>query len=148
VPTDLLMKERPSSKRCGSCGQEKTLGHFHVQKNSPDGKQGRCKACSSERRLSYHYGLDAGVYARLKDAQDGACIVCRCADQKRLYVDHNHATGAVRGLICHGCNVGIGHMKDDPTMLVRAAEYLVRTGQAYPTKALISLIMSTNPHSE
>jgi hypothetical protein len=39
-------------------------------------------------------------------------------------VDHDHVTGAVRALLCHGCNIGIGLFRDDPGLLEDAASYL------------------------
>lgn len=44
---------------------------------------------------------------------------------KRLAVDHNHATGKVRGLLCHHCNAALGHLMDDADLIVKAAEYVV-----------------------
>jgi hypothetical protein len=43
---------------------------------------------------------------------------------QNLCVDHSHVTGKVRGLLCHSCNVGLGHFKDDPRFTRSATEYL------------------------
>jgi hypothetical protein len=60
--------------------------------------------------------------------QDGKCGICGCALGSgrftKLCIDHNHKTGTVRGLLCDGCNTGIGFMKESPIRLRLAAEYL------------------------
>ncbi len=43
---------------------------------------------------------------------------------RRLSIDHDHNTGDIRGLLCHNCNVAIGHLNDDPELLDAAAGYL------------------------
>jgi hypothetical protein len=45
---------------------------------------------------------------------------------KKLFVDHNHNTGKVRELLCHGCNTGIGLMQDDVDLLQKALDYLIK----------------------
>ncbi len=55
-------------------------------------------------------------------SQDGLCAICRCAPAE--HVDHDHETGAVRALLCFGCNGGLGQFRDEPDVLRAAAEYV------------------------
>lgn len=57
------------------------------------------------------------------------CFICQAVaapDKRRLHVDHDHATGDVRGLLCSSCNTALGSLKDSQTLLRRALAYLVR----------------------
>jgi len=56
--------------------------------------------------------------------QSGKCKICRKTSMRKLDTDHDHVTGAVRGLLCNSCNLAIGHMKDDPLIAKSAYEYL------------------------
>lgn len=72
----------------------------------------RCKACAStashEARVQKVYGLKAGEWDALFELQGGVCYICGRKSTRRLAVDHDHETGAVRGLLCpdpeRGCN--------------------------------------------
>jgi hypothetical protein len=59
--------------------------------------------------------------------QDGKCAGCNgeCSTGRALCLDHDHATGRVRGLLCFNCNSLLGKVKDDPLHLMRLASYLV-----------------------
>jgi hypothetical protein len=78
------------------------------------------------------YGLSGEALARLTAEQGGRCAVCEMVPSGKgkksqtLHVDHDHATGIVRGLLCDKCNRAIGLMGDSATTLTRAAMYLVR----------------------
>lgn len=76
-------------------------------------------------RLAIKYGLTPADHDAMRVAQDNRCLICK-QPAPRLVVDHNHETGKVRGLLCDGCNRGLGHFGDDPNLLVVAADY-VRT---------------------
>lgn len=91
------------------------------------------------RRLA-RYGITPEEYDARYDAQGGACLICgakrlRCGEGKPggtdvLCVDHHHGTGQVRGLLCTGCNTGLGCMGDDVARLAAAIQYL-RQGEPH-----------------
>lgn len=80
------------------------------------------------RRTLRKYGLTEQDWAMLLAAQGGRCAICRTDTPggrgERWHIDHCHEAGTVRGLLCHNCNVGLGNFKDDPSLLIAAADYL------------------------
>jgi hypothetical protein len=80
------------------------------------------------------FGITVERYDELLDEQSHVCAICEKPEAlgyKQLAVDHDHATGAIRGLLCHHCNVAIGHFFDDADLLMAAAAYLLtRNGDA------------------
>lgn len=87
-----------------------------------------------KRQYLARYGLTEEALAALVRTQT-ACPIC---DRplvwdgpkfSKPHVDHDHATGKVRELLCGRCNVGLGSFDDDPTKLLRAAQYLVKHGK-------------------
>lgn len=84
--------------------------------------------------LKRFFDLTKEQYAEILASQGGTCALCpRTEDavdgdgkSRLLSVDHNHTTFEIRGLLCHNCNVGVGHFRDSPAALRRAAEYLER----------------------
>ena len=78
------------------------------------------------------YGLDWETYTAMYEKQKGGCAICKTpiglygaeGQAPVLHVDHCHETEKVRGLLCRTCNVGLGHFKDNATVLRLAAEYL------------------------
>ena len=58
----------------------------------------------------------------LIEAQGGVCAICRDAPPE--HIDHDHDSGAIRGVLCGPCNMGLGLFKDDPTRLGAAIAYL------------------------
>lgn len=81
-----------------------------------------------EARLRYRYGITAADYENLLVAQGGGCAICgrTYSTTRRLSVDHDHATGRVRGLLCQGCNVKVGHFEGADFEAIAA--YLARFG--------------------
>lgn len=76
----------------------------------------------------HKYGIDEHGVDAILDRQGGVCAICDSPEAGGRWatfaVDHDHATGELRGLLCQPCNVGIGQFSDDPSRLRRAADYL------------------------
>lgn len=79
-------------------------------------------------KLWCNFRITPEDYSRMVAAQKGVCAICGLPEHtnRRLAVDHNHATGEVRGLLCSFCNPGVGLFKDSVTLLSAAIEYLKR----------------------
>lgn len=60
------------------------------------------------------------------EAQGGKCYICRAYGTKGtgLAVDHDHVTGKIRKLLCYNCNSVVGHCKENPEILAKAAIYI------------------------
>lgn len=76
--------------------------------------------------LNKVYGLSEIEYNKLLELQSGGCAICKqpCRVHERLSVDHDHNTGAVRGLLCQQCNSAIGFLKEDEDIIWNMLEYL------------------------
>jgi len=130
---------------CAGC--QSFVPTFYVQGS-------RCRACNSEANHASHiqrtYALSSQEYEALLAWQGGVCFICgQTPRSRRLAVDHDHATGAVRGLLCAndewGCNVLLRRLLGDLDMARRAVEYVqtppltrMRLGEparAWPRKA-------------
>ncbi|MGW4240909.1 endonuclease VII domain-containing protein [Nocardia sp. NPDC004722] len=109
---------------CSGCLENKPTGHFHRNLSKRHGIERQCRDCAADRKLRGRYGITRDRYTELLAEQGGACAICTAVDVP-FVVDHQHGgAGQVRGILCHGCNTGIGLLKDNPTTLHRAAEYL------------------------
>ncbi len=119
-------------------------GHEYSPENSyitPSGAR-KCRACQHEwskrgfrRKL---YGLSVEQYEFLLASQGGRCAICGRTENGgvALGVDHDHETGAIRGILCDPCNIGIGGLRDDPHLLRAAIDYLLRPAPAIPELAV------------
>jgi len=102
-------------------------------------QEGRPLAERSQQEVFAHglwkkYRLRVEDYAALRASQKHACAICGLvfAPENRAgshpdncVVDHCHASGKVRGLLCPHCNLGLGHFRDNPALLTKAATYLL-----------------------
>lgn len=140
-------------KKCSQCDVEKPISDFHQRKGKHlNGRvvyMSACKKCAhkctmesnkknpdyKERRYFWYikttYGLLPAQYYAMLSKQNGTCAICKCVPQMcektnklDFEVDHCHATGAVRGLLCGNCNATLGHAKDNIDRLINCAIYL------------------------
>jgi hypothetical protein len=122
------------SKACTRCRTEKPLNaeYFPLHNKTKSGYDSWCRSC----RSTYRNGIARGKFRdvisdeallELK-ATTHECVIC--GDESALVVDHDHVTGQVRGMLCGHCNRGLGHFRDDPTLLEFAAQYLYASADA------------------
>lgn len=141
------------TKQCPACVNELPLDRFDNYRAAKDGKQPWCRACQAEyrkrrvaktdsyysdaeqaartarprgpqrRNIRYKYGLSADNFDSLVIEHGGRCGICS-AQLVKLNVDHDHATGRIRGLLCSLCNRALGFFRDSPDRLRSAANYL------------------------
>lgn len=125
-------------KWCPDCDTVKPLEAFPRTRANRTGRHTYCLPCHNARgkasvekvggSRTYHlkrrYGITAEDADAMLEAQGGVCAICLVATAS--HVDHDHATGKVRELLCFNCNGGLGQFKDDPDVLRAAAEYVER----------------------
>ncbi len=123
-------KRRGHAARCKACNTVAVRQWRSDNRDTYNAKERQRYADSPTRwktHLKRKYGITAEAYAAMLDSQGGACGICRAiaADiDETLAVDHCHATGAVRGLLCAKCNRMLGCANDRPEVLRAAADYL------------------------
>lgn len=114
---------------CRSC---KALDEGERRRRYPDTYRLRDRARSPMQRSRQpsrftKFGITKEQYEAIEQDQKGLCLICGVEPigrHTRLSIDHNHATGLFRGLICGNCNAGMGFFYDDPELLKKAARYL------------------------
>lgn len=130
-------------KKCTKCGETKELSEFHNDLKQKDGLRSWCKECvrayaaehrlrpkSRNDRFKLQYGITLEEAEDLYHKQEGKCAICgefkgSLSKSAGLYIDHDHESGKVRGLLCNSCNVALGLMKDNPDLLKKAQFYLI-----------------------
>lgn len=117
--------------------------HYAKYRKSPAGrrvedrKNARYRALSIEERRRMwkrkwwksQYNLSEEQHRALLQAQGEKCAICD-KKKKRLYVDHCHVTGKVRGLLCPKCNITLGAMGDTYDSALKYIRYLERARNA------------------
>lgn len=69
------------------------------------------------------YKIQPGTYGKMLLEQRGRCAICN-KESIKLFIDHDHGTGKVRGLLCRSCNMALGFLRDDVAALKNAIDYL------------------------
>lgn len=140
-----------SSKKCPCCGEVKPTTEFarYKGRNGKFGFNSHCKVCVNKKRKKYRldnpeeykrtkrkqnlkkYGITLEDQERMLREQNYKCAICgqeiflQCSSPKLIAnVDHDHKTGKVRGLLCQGCNTGLGKFRDNTEYLLSAVSYL------------------------
>lgn len=106
-----------AAKACGRCG-------------APSRKP-YCSTClrkTAQRQRLRQSGVTEAQYAAMLLKQGARCAICHTHQakmRKALHADHDHTSGAFRGLLCNRCNTGLGMFLDQPRRLLAAVEYLL-----------------------
>lgn len=131
--------------KCFKCRKTLSADNSYDDKSRPSGLQRECRDCCRKRKAEWHktesgkrsaantklkrrFGITIDDYEKMYQEQGGSCLICgahESCNSHRLAVDHCHETGKVRGLLCKSCNVGIGNLKDNYDLCLRAARYLL-----------------------
>jgi hypothetical protein len=92
---------------------------------------GRNRETYRRYKLKVNFGLTLEQYQEMLERQNGRCAICLQPESGTMHgrpidlaVDHDHATAAVRQLLCGNCNKGLGNFQDSPDLMRRAALYL------------------------
>ena len=132
-------RENEALMLCAVCREWLSPLRFQQEHRRRRGRKPWCSRCGdiagyavmgpilgSARR--YHlltkYGIDVHEVEELIRDQRGLCAIC--LDREPTQVDHDHSTGHVRGILCGGCNAGLGQFREDPEIIRRAIDYLNR----------------------
>ena len=107
---------RRTNARCMECHKIKCKVRWHSM--SQIEKQAT--------RVNATYGLTPEQFYEMHKKQNGKCAICNQEPKTKrgLHVDHCHTSNRVRGLLCHGCNTGIGAMKENVSIMRNAISYL------------------------
>ena len=130
---DAQRERRPAERACRKCGApvERKPG-IPVCEDCLVEKRKRNQKKTERRRTLRTYGITSEQFDELLAVQDGRCAICGVTPGERaMAIDHDHRTGAVRGLLCGPCNSALGLFGDDRARLEAAVEYL--TSHATPS---------------
>jgi len=113
-------------KYCTKCEEFKELSEFNLK----NGKlRSNCKECDKKHTSRFsRYDLNKIEFQEMILNQNKKCAICKneFKGNRYTYIDHNHQTGEVRGLLCPKCNNLLGNCNDNINVLKAAISYLKR----------------------
>jgi hypothetical protein len=114
-------RSRPSvSSMCKICHTNKHKEKYHEETKE---KRQRRQENNSKNHLLRKYGLTTEEFSGMILEQNNKCKICEC-ELEDPQVDHNHATGKVRALLCRPCNLSLGLLKENPHILRNMVNYI------------------------
>ena len=121
------------NRQCKGCGDFLPLEAYYVKEGSKLGTS-LCKTCSNKTSKEYNksiyrykkYGITQELFNQTLKSQNNCCAICNKPFEtlNDIRIDHNHKSFKFRGLLCHHCNVAIGHLNDNIQILKQAIKYL------------------------
>ena len=139
------------TKQCKDCREVKPIVDFSKRYKDSTSYFNRCVPCESIRQAKYraenkdksrcrqlrrNYGITLDEFNIMLKKQDNRCLICdvkvhaiiggdlKGDNKTKACLDHCHATGNVRGILCNNCNKALGLLQDEPSILKQAIAYL------------------------
>jgi hypothetical protein len=144
--SELVEPTTDAAKTCRTCHILRPVEQFYRDSKSRDGLKSQCKDCDREQekgRLKRKHNFSQEAFDELLAKLHGKCPLARKPFDNngyRAHRDHDHASGAIRGIISSSANSVLGFAGDDPAMLRRAANYVI-AAQIY-SQGLITPFLS------
>lgn len=119
---DHSAEEKARVKSWQQANSERVNASQRERRRSPEARRAQ-----RDGHLRRKFGITIDAFEEQLAAQGGVCAICRREPHPTisLHVDHDHESGALRGLICFDCNAGLGKFRDDRGLLAAAARYLL-----------------------
>lgn len=153
--------EMERHKTCSKCKINKPENEFYKDNHTKDKLYPQCRLCKKaainpeQKKLTHKkwrnnnrdhmrnqsylklYGITLEQYNKILKIQNNTCAICNDAPNikrtSHLYVDHDHNTKRIRGLLCIRCNCALGYFKDKPSLLSKAVNYIQKGGINFGT---------------